>query len=178
MEENSNQKQPNGSEVVRYIALTQPKLRSYIRSLVFNPSDVDDIMQDVAVIAIEKFDRYDSNRSLNGWVFGIAKNQILKYFEKQNRQKLCFSTELVDAITASAESESANSDSLDTLEKCMEKLDPQKRELLRRRHTPGTTARQLAREIGYTDTRISRLLNSLYKLLMNCMKRQNAEAQV
>lgn len=169
---------PSSSEVVRFIALCQPKLRAYIRSLVFNPSDVDDILQDVAVIAIEKSDNYDPSRPLSAWVFGIAKNRVLKYFEKQNRQKLYFSTELVDAITVAAECESPDSDSLDMLKNCMEKVDPEKRELLRRRHEPGITARQLAQEIGYTDTRISRLLNSLYKLLMNCMRQHLADAQV
>lgn len=175
-EKNNDDAASNGSDVVRFIALTQPKLRAYIRSLVFNSSDVDDILQDVAVIAIEKADKYDPSRPLSGWVFGIAKNRILKYFEKQKRQKLCFSSELIDAITVAAEQESSKSDSLETLEDCLGKLDPDKRELLKRRHSEGTTARKLAKEIGYTDTRISRLINSLYKMLMNCINQKLTEA--
>ena len=147
-----------------------------MRSVVFNASEVDDILQDVAVIAIQNADRYDGTRPVNAWVIGIARNRVMKYFEKQNRQKLCFSTELVDALTDAAASDATQSESLDSLQGCLDKLDSEKRKLLIRRHTPGVTARQLAEEIGYTDTRISRLLNRLYAALMKCIETQMIQA--
>ena len=162
------------AEIARYFALAQPKLRAYIRSLVFNASDADDILQDVAVIAIETADRYDADRSLEAWMFGIAKNRVLKHFEKSSRQKLCFSTELVDALTDAAENADDVECYLDALQNCLSKLDADRRDLLLRRHQPGATARALAREIGYTDTRMSRLFNSLYQTLMKCVQRQTA----
>lgn len=169
----------SSADIARYFALEQPKLRAFIRSLVFNPADVDDILQDVAVVAIENAHRYDSSRSLEAWIIGIAKKRILKLFEKRERQKLCFSTEVVDALAAVAISaESDASASLDSLQVCLQKLDDDKRSLLIRRHSPGATARELAREIGYTDTRMSRLLNGLYATLMKCVQRRQADGSV
>jgi RNA polymerase sigma-70 factor (ECF subfamily) len=159
-------------DVARYFALAQPKLRAFIRSMVFNSSDVDDILQDV--VAIENSDRYDPSRSLDGWVFGITRNRVLKYIEKSKRQKLSFCTEVVDALAESAQTDSDSDYSLELLGSCLQKLDPEKRELVMRRHQPGTTARQLAQEIGYTDTRICRLFNSVYSSLMKCVQRQLA----
>lgn len=161
-------------DVARYFALAQPKLRAFIRSMVFNASDVDDILQDVAVVAIENSDRYDPSRSLEGWVFGITRNRVLKYIEKSKRQKLSFCSEVVDALAESAQTDSDSDYSLELLGSCLQKLEPQKRELVMRRHQPGTTARQLAQEIGYTDTRISRLFNSVYSALMKCVQKQLA----
>ncbi|TWU03349.1 RNA polymerase sigma factor SigM [Neorhodopirellula pilleata] len=140
--------------------------------MVFNPSDVDDILQEVAVIAIENSHRFDSSQSIDGWVFGITRNRVMKYIDKQKRQKLCFSSELVDAMTAAAQSDSESEDSLEALQCCLGKLKDSHRELLIRRHRPGTTARQLAKEIGYTDTRMSRLINSLYVSLMKCVQNE------
>ncbi len=160
------------AEIAKYFALDQPKLRAFVRSLVFNSSDADDVLQDVAVVAIERADRYDSSRPLEAWIFGIAKNRVLKLFEKRERQKVCFSTEVVEALTEAALSDDAAQGCLDSLQECLQKLDEDKRSLLIRRHTPGVTARELAREVGYTDTRMSRMLNGLYATLMNCVRQR------
>ncbi|MGB7325658.1 MAG: sigma-70 family RNA polymerase sigma factor [Rubripirellula sp.] len=162
------------ADIARYFILAQPKLRAFIRSLVFTPSDIDDILQDIAVIAIENSHRFDPAQSIDGWVFGITRKRILKHYEKQKRQHLRFSPELVDALTIAAETDTSNLDSLDALQLCLDKLDVPHRELLVKRHQPGATARQLASEIGYTDTRMSRLINSLYRSLMNCVQREIA----
>ncbi|MGB7326821.1 MAG: sigma-70 family RNA polymerase sigma factor [Rubripirellula sp.] len=162
--------------VARYFALSQPQLRAYIRSIVFNRSDVDDILQDVAVTAFENAERYDGSRPVNAWVIGIARNKIMKYIDKHKRQKTCFSTEVVEAITDAATTGPDKKDSLDSLQGCLEKLDPKHRTLLVRRHETGVTARQLAKEIGYTDTRMSRLINSLYATLMKCVSGEQTAA--
>ena len=163
------------ADVAKYFAIAQPRLRAFIRSLVFNASDVDDIIQDVAVIAIENADRYDESYSLDAWVIGIAKKRVLKFFEKRKRQKLCFSNEVVEAIADATLRSKDNTDALELLQGCLGKLDSTKRKLLVKRHQPGMTARELAREIGYTDSRMSRLLNGLYASVMKCVESQMAD---
>lgn len=157
--------------VARYFATSQPQLRAFVRSLIFNPADVDDVLQEVAVIAIEKAERFDAGQGdVGAWITGIARKRVLKYLDKTKRQKLRFSVELVDAIADATIAEAESSDTLDCLEDCLSALDRGKRDLLIRRHSPGMTSRRLANEIGYTDTRMSRLLNALYVKLMKCVK--------
>ena len=105
-------------------------------------------------------------------MFGIAKNRILKHFERVGRGKLQFSSELVEVAATECALGERQSDVLDDLRMCLDRLPPDQRRLLLRRHQPGTTARQLAQEIGYTDTRMSRLINSLYDSLVKCIARQ------
>lgn len=163
------------AEVVRYFALEQPKLRAYIRSLVFDPGDADDVLQDVALVAIQNSHRYDDQWPLESWLIGIAKKRVLKFLEARQRQKLRFSADIIDALTELEEVEPSGADhSLDTLQVCLTKLDDTRRSLLIRRHAPGVTARALAKEIGYTDTRMSRLINGLYATLMKCVQQQLA----
>ena len=158
--------------VAQYFATSQPQLRAFLRSVIFNPSDVDDLLQDVAVIAIEKADRFDpSQGEIGAWVTGIARNRVLKFLEKSKRQKLRFSDELIHAIADAAADESPSTDTLDVLEHCLKSLERSKRELLIRRHQTGMTATKLAKSIGYTDSRLSRLLNGLYGALMKCVQR-------
>ena len=166
----------SSANIAVYFAREQPRLRAYIRSLVFNPTDVDDILQDVALIAIENSDRYEPSRPLNAWILGIARNRILKYFESQKRQRHCLGSEVVELLTTSMESEPAGTPDLDHLQNCLAKLDPKQREILIQRHTPGMTSHQIAQEIGYTDTRMSRFLNGLYAALMKCVQRELGQA--
>ena len=164
-------KESSQALVARYFATSQPQLRAFIRSLIFNPSDVDDVLQDTAVVAIEKADRFDPQQGeVGAWVMGIARNRVLKYLDKAKRQKLRFSGELVDLIANAAIKAPESSDTLDALETCLGALDRNKRELLIRRHLPGMTSTKLASEIGYTDSRMSRMLNSLYVALIKCVR--------
>jgi RNA polymerase sigma-70 factor (ECF subfamily) len=162
------------TDVAKYFAVQQPKLRAFIRSIVFNPSDVDDILQDVAVTAIQNSERYDATRPVNAWVMGIARNRVLKYLEKRRTQSICFSPELVEALVSSTACDESSENALESLQNCLSKLDAEKRSLIVRRHQPGVTSRALAQEIGYTDSRMSRLLNSVYAALMRCVEKELA----
>ncbi len=169
----------SNADVATYFALEQPRLRAFIRSLVFDPTDVDDILQEVAVIAIENADRYDHAWPLQGWIIGIAKKRILKYYESRKRQAYCFDPATVESLSEIAvQPTSRRTDALEMLQDCLSKLDDERRELLLRRHSPGVTARALAQEIGYTDTRMSRLINGLYVSLMKCVQQQMTGGRV
>ena len=113
-------KESSQALIAKYFATSQPQLRAFIRALIFNPSDVDDILQDVAVVAIEKAERFDPQRGDAGaWVMGIARNRVLKYLDKSKRQKLRFSAELVEVIADAAIRGPDSSDTLDALKDCL-----------------------------------------------------------
>ncbi|MCA9048135.1 MAG: sigma-70 family RNA polymerase sigma factor [Planctomycetaceae bacterium] len=164
----------NSSLLVKHhLTQAQSGLRSYIRSLVFNAADADDLLQDVAVTALKNAHRFDPTGSVGAWVLGIARKRIMKYHEQRRRQKVAFSTELIEALTAAADNEPECADALESLQGCLDKLDTRKRELLLKRHRAGVTARQLARESGFSDSRMSRLLNSLYSALLKCVEQNH-----
>ena len=68
-------------------------------------------------------------------------------------------------------------DLLESLQRCLGRLRQQQRTLLLRRHQQGVTARELARKLGYSDSRMSRLLNSLYVALKQCIEQRHAGGQ-
>lgn len=159
--------------IARYIALEQPRLRGFIRSSVFNPSDVDDVLQDVAAAAMESVDRYDPSRPIEAWVFGIARIHVLRYLDRHRAGRVVFNSGVVELLSVDAIAEATTGlrqDRLESLRRCLHTLPADRRDLVIRRHRPGTTARQLAQEIGYTDSRMSRLLASLYRTLLRCVE--------
>ena len=62
-----------------------PALRAYIASRGVSSNIVDDIAQDVFLVAFKNQEKYDRQYAFKSWIFGIAKNIILKEIEyKQN----------------------------------------------------------------------------------------------
>lgn len=56
------------------------KVTSYIRSRIYNESDVEDLCEDVFVKAISCADEYDpSKASVGTWLYTITKNTVIDY---------------------------------------------------------------------------------------------------
>ena len=154
-----------------YLA-SRPKLRAFIRSVIFSAEDSEDVMQEVASIAWEKIEKLQSKEQFQPWLFGIAKNRVMKYCTKMARQKSrSLSPEALEAlwsehaITVGASQESL----LDALRTCLSKLSSEHQKILLERHQPNVTNRMIAEEKGYSESKTSRLMNTLYAELMKCI---------
>ena len=59
------------------------KVLSYIRSHIFNNSDVEDLCEDIFVKAFSNCDEYDSSKASPGtWLYTITKNTVIDYYRR------------------------------------------------------------------------------------------------
>ena len=63
----------------------QPQLLSFIRSMVTNESDANDVMQESNKVLINKEEDYNPKYPFKPWALGIAKWQVLAYFKRCKR---------------------------------------------------------------------------------------------
>lgn len=63
------------------------RLLSYVKSIVFEKSDAEDIVQNTLLILCEKRNEFDENKHFQGWAFQICKFQIKKYLTQKSRDK-------------------------------------------------------------------------------------------
>ncbi|MEM6260219.1 MAG: sigma-70 family RNA polymerase sigma factor [Planctomycetota bacterium] len=169
----------NPAEYARRLIATQPRLRAYIRSLVYNPGDVDDLMQDVATIGWERFEGYDRDRPFDAWLLGVARNRVLQYFENQKKRPNRLSDETLSQLESIAFTVSEQADELqESLESCLGKLANGDRDLVTRRYEAGATNRSIARGMEVSESTISRALNRIYAQLLLCIKQRQRGAGV
>ena len=71
----------------------QPATNAFIRSAVFNPSDAEELLQDVAATVVELYDRYDQDRPFTPWVIGIARKKVLEYIRNRAKDRHVFDSE-------------------------------------------------------------------------------------
>ncbi len=76
----------------------QPVVAAYISSLVPDFHDAEDILHQVAVTLVQKFDQYDRQRPFVAWAIGIAKYEVLKHRRKIATDKHVFGNDLVEQI--------------------------------------------------------------------------------
>lgn len=66
----------------------QERLIRYGRKILFNPSDVEDIVQEVFIKAYKNFQSYDTSRKFSSWIYRIAHNEFINHGKKFSRLAL------------------------------------------------------------------------------------------
>lgn len=164
----------NPADYARRLLASQPRLRAYVRSMVFNSGDVDDLLQDVATIGWEKFATYDADRPFDAWLLGVARNRVLQYFETQKKRPAALSEETLHQLEGIAFNASEQADELqDALEICLAKLARPDHDLVSQRYETGATNRSVAKKLDISESKISRSLNRIYAQLLLCIKSQD-----
>ncbi|MBM3992589.1 MAG: sigma-70 family RNA polymerase sigma factor [Planctomycetes bacterium] len=156
----------------------QPRIYAYIRSLVFNRSDAEDLLQEVAEVLWRKIDSYEPGTPFDHWAFTVARNKVFNFRKKKGRERMQFSDALEATLAAEAASDTGKTGDLsDSLEMCVEKLPEKHRALLKQRYEPEATSRSVAQALGRSESAVSRALNLIYGLLLTCLDAKNAVAE-
>ena len=65
-----------------------------------NKSEAEDILQETNLILCQKAGEYDPSKHFQGWAFKIARFQMMKYMTNSKRNKIQFSTELLEEVAS------------------------------------------------------------------------------
>lgn len=149
----------------------QPRIYAYIRTIVFQRSDAEDVLQEVAEVLWRKIGEFEPGTRFDQWAFSVARNKVLAFQKKKARDRIKFGDTLEQVLADEAAATPArDGDLLDALEACVSKLPAQDRLLLSRRYEPKATNRSLANELGRSESAISRTLTKIYSLLLSCIE--------
>lgn len=148
----------------------QPVLAGYVGAMVRDRAAADDIVQSVALTAVEKMDDYDDQRSFEAWVIGIARYKVLQHYRTVGQDKLIFDEGLTDAFTKHyADASAGYEDRIDALRACMAKLPDEAQSLLNKRYYEQVPVKSIAAKLGKTPARISKKLHTIRQTLERCI---------
>ncbi len=149
----------------------QPHIYAYIRTLVFERSQADDLLQEVAATLWEKLDQFEPGTRFDQWAYAVARNKLRNHRRKLHRERLLFSDELTEILSAEAlSSQDQTQEELDALESCVGELTRNTRNILQLRFEKGATNRSVANQIGRSESSISRALTKAYQTLLACVR--------
>lgn len=162
--------------VSKALAAAQDKLYAMIYVLLAGSFDTMDVLQETNVAILKNADKYDESRPALPWFKAFAMNQVLYYRRKRRDEKLLFDTEMINELAAILD-ELENSegedepDYVDLLEKCLDKLPPWQRELLKERYQDGERVNKMASRHLMSRVSLSVLMFRIRKSLQACIEK-------
>lgn len=130
----------------------------------------DDVIQEVAELAAEKFEQYDQERTFIGWLIGIARNRIAQAYREKGRRPIVFSSEALDSIANAYTAMQPNDDDrLDGLRECMAKLSDRHRRVIELRYARQLTSEQIASQVACSPRAVTSMLQRIRTALRKCV---------
>ena len=157
---------------IRLFAPVQNQLLMYIRSLLPNFSDADDLLQEVAATAWNKFDDFDESKgAFKSWIFGMARNKVMhskrRYLRTQN---LLNEVQMLKAESYFSEKGTQHADERqNALQECMAELSTEQKQLILSRDRDKKKSYELGDMLKRSAEQIRIQLYRLRKVLKGCV---------
>lgn len=140
---------PDAADVPEFdVLLTAHQTRMYffIRSMVFNPDDARDVLQDVNMVILRKKGAFQPGSDFKSWAFAIARFECLSYLHKYRKSVVStLDPEMLENLAQRAEERAEDVDFwLGSLEKCQRLLDGEAQQLLDLRYRERVPLEMLA----------------------------------
>jgi len=152
---------------------TCPALEAFVRTMVRDPHDVDDVIQQTGEYVASQFHTFEAGTSFTGWVITVAKIRIQRLWQNQSRDRLVLNPEALDMVANAATVLSQEVPVRQAaMQICIEKLQPRHQELLEMYYSNNLKPAQIAKQMGRTANAVSASLMRIRKTLRRCIEAQ------
>lgn len=146
------------------------RLRNFIRRRVDDPSDVEDILQDVFFEFVEAYRLMKPIEQAGAWLFRVARNRIIDRFRKKTPESFAnleqassdqletaSFEDLLPSPDSGPEAKYLRSILLDEIESALDELPPEQRQVFIANEIEGRSFKELSNETGESiNTLLSR----------------------
>ncbi len=165
----------HNTDFVRLLKKYDRRVAAFVYSLVPDWNDAEDLLQDTWVRLWEQFDEYRRDEDFGAWACTIARYLVMAHRKRTQREKLHFSSEVVDSLTAEINVHHDRAERrLQAMIDCVRQLSDSARDLLRLCYAKGAkikdVAVQLGRSVNGTYLMLSRLRRELHDCIEVSMK--------
>lgn len=126
-----------------------PKVYRYVFFRVNKDKDTaEDLVSEIFLKALEKFETFDSEGSFTAWIFGIAKNHLIDHY-RRNKQNVSLD-EIENIVPDKSNIKTETDEIIDSehLQRAMETLSEDKKELIRLRYFSEYSFKEIAEIVG------------------------------
>jgi RNA polymerase sigma-70 factor (ECF subfamily) len=163
-------------DFLRLYARHEIELRAFVRACLPRAADVDEVLQEVSLVAWRKFATLDDPNMFPRWACLIARYEVLKFRRAKARDRLVLDEDIVARIAEEGADEApVRRHQLEALEHCLEKLPRDRRELAITAYAPETSIRDFAARLGRTEGSLYQLLARIRQELLRCIERTLAK---
>lgn len=152
------------------VAEHQAALRTFVRMLGVQPIWVDDVAQEILLIAYRRFDEFDQERDFFAWLRGIARKVVANNRRKVGRQaRLELAAFIEPAADGSAHEALSLQEVQAALRTCLENLSGHSRDLLRMRYEEDLDSDAMGVGLGRAGNAVRQSLFRVREVLRRCI---------
>lgn len=155
-------------------------LTAFIRTLVRDPGAVDDIFQEVLLVAWRRLDDFDRSRPFGPWLRGIAANCALASFRARRARPLTDDPALLDAVNQNFDDLNRRHEGdtfrerVAALDICLDKLPEPMREVINLAYTRGLLLKHIAEMTGQMEETVKKRIQRARQALADCVLAREA----
>jgi RNA polymerase sigma-70 factor (ECF subfamily) len=159
----------------RHWTKAQPVVAGYISSLVPDFLEAEDLLQEVAVVLLRKFDDYDPGRPFVAWALGIAKLEVLSNRRSHARSFLSYRPDVLETVTeVCAEMAPELEFRASALRECLKQVRGRDGELVKLRYEESLKPGEIAARLGMAAGTVRVVLSRIRASLQECIERKLA----
>jgi len=164
-------------QFIQLLLAHEARLYAFIISLLRNPVQAEDILQETYLVLFRRFKEFRPGTNFYAWACRIALYKVLDYRKRQARSPLVmWEPELMEKI---AEEHLSRADELErragALERCMQKLRAEDRDLVERCYRTRVFVKDVAQELQCPLDTIYKKLRRIRGALHTCITRRLSE---
>jgi RNA polymerase sigma-70 factor (ECF subfamily) len=152
------------------------RLLGFLRVMLGNNADAEDVLQRASMTIWRKFSEFDPSKDFFSWASSFAFYEAKNFQRTAARSRLHFDDELMHRLADERVADLDHREArLAAMDRCIEELDQDGRELVREFYLNRTEVATLADRLGRAPQTLYNKLNALRRLLGDCMKRRMAQ---
>jgi RNA polymerase sigma-70 factor, ECF subfamily len=154
---------------------THGRLLGFLRAMLGNSADAEDVLQRASMTMWRKFAEFDAAQDFFAWASSFAFYEAKNFQRTAARSRLHFDDELLQRLADERVPDLEHHEArLAAMDRCIEELDHPSRDLVREFYMNNTDIGALAERQGRAPQTLYNKLNTLRRLLGDCMKRRMA----
>lgn len=159
----------------------QAGLRAYVRALGAQEAWVDDLAQEVFLVAYRRLAEFDATADFGCWLRGIARHLVANERRKQARHSRLFQHSIAEALADEADALAVGTSETSTcllqaLSECVQRLPARSRALLEHRYTGSADAKTLAAVFQISATAVRQSLVRIRAAVRRCLDAKLGES--
>lgn len=165
-------------EFANLVRLHTSQVLAYIRVLLLNWHDAEDLFQETCLVLWQKFDEFEPATNFLAWALRIAEHKVMDFQKRQSR-RMAFTASLRETLMAEVahQSTEAAASSL-MLPRCLDRLTHNDREMVTLCYGERMPVRQVADAVGRSPQSIHNSLRRIRSWLLDCIQREAKRADL
>lgn len=163
-------------EFIRTFTKSQRAIFLYLIPLVGNSTDTEEVLQETNVVIWSKWQQFEPGTNFLAWARAIARLEVFRFRRSRHHRLAFLEDDILEAVAKRTEQVSEQTLlKQESLAKCIEKLKPKDRELIRLRYTAGANGDSVAKQLGRPANSVYQSLGRIRKALMDCVRIRTSE---